>query len=265
MGKFADKLKDLIEKLEGAETLEAAKELVPELKQLIPEDTEAVVEEGSKSEEADIAEEAKEDKKEEEVKEEEKVEEKSEAEKKLEEVAEEAAKEDEKPAEEVVEKPAEEAPAEEKPAEEEEVEKKPAALSDALDLNDKLIAKMKFAIDINEKLKQENNSYKTQVEELQTKVAKFQENEDSRNQARFEAQFDQVFNKYVTHFSVEDADVDGVKTSMAKFSEAELANIETYIDKKELAAMCVMVCSGRIPPYRHIGNTLPSSAVRDRI
>lgn len=244
------KVKELIAKLEGAETLEAAKEVAVDLKTLIPEEVEdakdkAEDKEEVKEEAPKEGEEKPEEEKEVEAKPEEEVaEEKTEAEKQLDKVVEEATKEEEKLAEEVKEEPSEEAPVEEKteevPAEEkaeEPAEEKPAELSEVLDLNDQLIEKLKEASVQIETLEKEKVEFSDKVKNLESKLAVFKEKEEAKKMEAFNKKFTNIFNKYVNFFGVKENEVGVIKDQMSKFSEDVLDNIEQNIDRKKLEQM----------------------------
>ena len=237
------KVQEIISKLEAADSLDAAKGLVSELKSLIPEEIpeeEGKEEEEKKEEEKEEVEEKSEEAKEEQPKEESAEEIEKEAKEKLAEVVADAAK----PEESQEEKPEEEAGEEEKPAETKEVEEAPkegveenASLSEVLDLNDKLIVKLKEATDEIDRLEKENSKFKKEVDELNKEVTEFKEKKEKEEKAVREAKFNDVFDKYVNFFKVKDEAKESIRKEMSTFSEGILDNIAKQIDAKKLSEM----------------------------
>ena len=192
------KLKEIIEKLEKSETIEAAKLLVVEFKALIPEDSTVEATEETKEEPKEEAkEETKEESKEEKT---EDVRGSPKAEEKKEDTAE-------------------------------------TQLVEALDLNNKMITKLQDAssqIDILENI---NTKLKKNNEDVKKQLSTYQDEEDKKEKEKYQSKFNDVFNKYCDFMSIPTGEKEQVKKQMSTFSEDMLDNTLKYVEKKEQSMM----------------------------
>jgi len=212
------KIQGIVERLEAAENLDDAKALVPELKELIP-----IEEEGENDGEKELTEEG--EKKEEEVKEE--------KEEKKEEVTEETTE-----------------TTEEKADETKETEDN-TKLSEALNLNDKILTALKESegeIDkLKKDIKEQETKFKEQVKILDNINSKYKEDFTTfTNQVKdflsvFEAQRIQRFNKKVDEVSndyikftkiTDEAEKAKIKETISKWSEDMLEQTKEFISAK---------------------------------
>ena len=228
-----NKLKDIITKLEGAESLEAAKLLVVEFNSFVegvePEKEEAKeepakeepVKEGD-SEEAkpeDKPEEGTEEKKDEPVKDGESKEEPA-----KEEVKEEASQETDKG-----------------PVEKTDLK---TQLCDALDLNGKMLGKLKEAESsimtlqkINEKIKADNSQLTTDLDKSKNELSVFVKEKEVQTQEKYNSKFKSVFTQYCEFMDVEETEKESVREMMSTYSEGMLDKTASFLDKKETAAL----------------------------
>lgn len=219
-----DKLKNIISKLENADTIEAAKVLVVELKDLLP-----VVPE----EKEETPEEVTEDKKEEKTKDSEE-EDKETVEK--EEKAEDAAK---KKAEE-----ASKAAEEKKPETEEPKEEKPSSLQEALDLNEEMITQLQEAHTQIETLEKINSKYKKDIsvmsaklKESEGKLSQFASAEKSRKEKKYNAKLKEVLEKYCSFMGIPSGDRVSVEKMMSTYSEDMLDKTLGYIEDRKISQL----------------------------
>ena len=231
-----DKLKAIIEKLETADSIEAAKVLVVELKDLLPIAKEALKEEEKKDEKT--KEDTKPAEKEgEEVKEETvaKPEGKKEGEPEAEVVkkegeAGEETKVETKEAEVVVEKPAEAV--------------KESSLSEALKINDELISQMGIATaqigtleQINSKLKENNSQLSEKLAVTEKELSQFKDTEKKEAETRFSTKLESTLGEYCKFMGIPEDDKKSVEKMMSTFSEDMLEKTMGYIKDKEISQM----------------------------
>ena len=215
-----DKLTAIIEKLEKADSLEAAKVLVIELKDLIPKVEEKKVEEkvdGDVKPEETKVEDVKVEKKEGEV--------------------------ETKPAE-AVEVKTEEKPTEEVKTEEKKDETAPSSLSEALKINDELISQMQIAHThietlekINDKLKGERSQLSDKLKVVESELSVFKKEINDEKQAKFNEKLDITLTEYCKFMGIPEADKKSVSDMMSTFSEDMLEKTMGYIKEKEISQM----------------------------
>jgi len=219
------KIQGIVERLEAAENLEDAKALVPELKELIP-----IEEEGENDGEKEPTEEG--EKKEEEVKEEKEEEKKEEV------------------TEETIETTEEKTETTEEPSEEKETEEN-TKLSEALNLNDKILTALKESegeIDkLKKDIKEQETKFKEQVKILDNINSKYKEDfttftnqvkdflsvfEVQRIQ-RFNKKVDEVTNDYIKFTKITDeAEKAKIRETISKWSEDMLEQTKKFISAK---------------------------------
>ena len=220
-----DKLKDIIQKLENAESLESAKLLVVELKGFLPSGVET--EEKPKEEVGEAEDTLGEEDKEEEKTDDEEKEEGVKEDTQESEVQEEEKKDDEVKGED---------DKEEASSQGEDSDVK-TQLSDALDLNQKMISKLQEADNQIKTLEKINDKLKLDNSELTKKVSMFEEAKEKEEKERYQSKFNDVFEKYCDFMDIPDNERDPVRKQMSTFSEDGLDNTLRYLEKKKETLM----------------------------
>lgn len=221
--KVIEKVKDIIGKLEGAESLEAAKLLVVELQTLIPEEDEKPKEGEEVPEVKEGTEETKEEVKEE--------------------VKEEPKDGEDKPKE-TVEKGEESEVEESEPEKKEEVTtqskefkdlagKEPSHLQEALDLNEQLITKFQEANGEITRLEGLNGQYQNRIVDLEKQVTTYTDEKNIAEKTRMNDKYATVFQEYCDFMGVEDGDKESLGKQMSTYSEDMLDSVSKHIDKKK--------------------------------
>ena len=191
------KFKEVLEKLEKADSLEAAKLLVVEFRTLIPE---------APAEEAKV-----EEKKEEETKEEDKKEEKAEE-----------VKEEDKKGEES--KETADAP---------KVKGLDTQLTDALDLNQKMITKLEESSKENSMLSDINEKLKKDVSTLTDSLKVYQDTEAKEEKDRLSSKFNEACSKYCDFMDIPKDERKAIEKQMSTYSEDMLDNTLKYVQNKQ--------------------------------